>query len=103
MLKLIALIPVLPLLGVAINGLFGRRMSKRAVGLVGCGVILASLLLSAGAVLELSHLPADARYAEASLGTWMPLGPAGPHGETVTIDSGITGAEGSGTKPRCFS
>ena len=89
MLKLIGLIPVLPLLGVAINGLAGKRMSKRAVGLVGCGVILASLLLSAGAVLELKQLPQGARYYETSFGTWMPLGPVGPHGETVTIDWGF--------------
>ena len=41
MLKLIALIPLLPLLGVAVNGLWGARMSRRAVGLVACGVVLA--------------------------------------------------------------
>jgi NADH-quinone oxidoreductase subunit L len=89
MLKLIWLIPILPLLGVAINGLLGKRLSKNLVGLIGCGVVLAALLVSAGAVLELSHLPADARYFETSLGTWMPLGPVGAHGETLTIDWGF--------------
>jgi NADH-quinone oxidoreductase subunit L len=53
MLKLIWLIPILPLVGVAINGLFGKRLSRTAVGLIGCGVVLAALLVSAGAVLEL--------------------------------------------------
>ena len=43
MLKLIWLIPILPLLGVVLNGLFGRRMSRSAVGLIGCGVVAASL------------------------------------------------------------
>ena len=89
MLKLIGLIPVLPLLGVAVNGLAGKRLGSRAVGWIGCGVVLASLILSAGAVLELSHLPPDARYFETSFGTWMPLGPVGPNGESVTIDWGF--------------
>jgi len=77
MLKLIWLIPVLPLLGVAINGLLGKRLSRRAVGLIGCAVVLASFIVSAGAVLELSRLPEDARHFETSLGTWLPGGPAG--------------------------
>jgi NADH-quinone oxidoreductase subunit L len=62
MLKLIWLIPILPLFGVAINGLFGRRLGRKTVGLIGCGVVLLALLLSAGAVLELSRLPEDARH-----------------------------------------
>jgi NADH-quinone oxidoreductase subunit L len=89
MLKLIAWIPILPLLGVGWNGLFGKRMGKRAVGLVGCGVVLASFLLSCGAVLELSRLPENARIATVSLGTWLPLGVLGAHGETATIDWGF--------------
>ncbi len=43
---LIPLIPFLPLLGFAINGLYGRRMSKTAVGLIGSGTLLVSFLLS---------------------------------------------------------
>ena len=34
MLELIWLIPLLPVLGVVVNGFFGNRMSRRAVGLV---------------------------------------------------------------------
>ncbi|MBZ5639549.1 MAG: NADH-quinone oxidoreductase subunit L, partial [Acidobacteriia bacterium] len=64
MLKLIWLIPVLPLLGVAANGLFGRFMSRRAVAWVACGVVLLSLLLSLGAVTELSGLPESGRHYE---------------------------------------
>jgi len=89
MLTLIWLIPILPLAGVAINGLLGRRLPKAAVGLIGCGVILASLLLSVGAVVELAKLPADARHFETSLGTWMPLGELAPGGAGVTIDWGF--------------
>ena len=44
--SLIPLIPFLPLIGFAINGLFGRRLSKTAVGLIGSGALLASFALS---------------------------------------------------------
>ncbi len=89
MLKLIWLIPILPLFGVAINGLFGNRLSRRAVGLIGCGVVLAALVVSAGAVIELSRLPEDARYFETSLGTWIPMGPVGGAGTTAVIPWGF--------------
>ncbi|MFN0035118.1 MAG: NADH-quinone oxidoreductase subunit L [Saprospiraceae bacterium] len=44
--SLIPLIPFLPLIGFAINGLFGRRLSKNLVGLIGSGTLLASFVLS---------------------------------------------------------
>ena len=52
--QLIPLIPFLPLLGFAVNGLLGRRMSKTAVGLVGSGTLLASFLLSVACFSEVS-------------------------------------------------
>ncbi len=44
--SLIPLIPFLPLIGFAINGLFGKQMSKNMVGLIGSGTLLASFVLS---------------------------------------------------------
>ncbi|HAD11986.1 MAG TPA: NADH-quinone oxidoreductase subunit L [Saprospirales bacterium] len=44
--QLIPLIPFLPLIGFAINGLFGSRLSKTAVGVIGSGALLVSFLLS---------------------------------------------------------
>ncbi len=86
MVELIWLIPLVPLAGVAINGLLGRKMSLRAVGTVACGVVLVSLLLSVGAVWELSQLAPDDRRPEPSvLATWLPLGSWGD-GTTLTID-----------------
>src|SRR6185436_2372377 len=54
MLKLVWLIPIFPLLGFLINFLLGRklRLSERTVSVIGCGVILASLLLTIGAFYE---------------------------------------------------
>jgi NADH-quinone oxidoreductase subunit L len=89
MLKLIWLIPILPLIGVAINGLFGRRLSRQVIGLIGCGVVLAALVVSAGAVLELSRLPEDARHFETSLGTWIPMGPIGSQAAAADITWGF--------------
>jgi NADH-quinone oxidoreductase subunit L len=44
--SLIPLIPFLPFIGFIINGLFGKNLSKTAVGIIGSGVLLASFLLS---------------------------------------------------------
>jgi NADH-quinone oxidoreductase subunit L len=44
--SLIPLIPFLPLIGFAINGLFGKNLSKNMVGIIGSGTLLASFLLS---------------------------------------------------------
>ena len=44
--SLIPLIPFLPLIGFAINGLFGKRLSKNMVGLIGSGTLFASFVLS---------------------------------------------------------
>jgi NADH-quinone oxidoreductase subunit L len=39
-------IPFLPLIGFIINGLFGKQLSKNAVGLIGSGTLLGSLILT---------------------------------------------------------
>jgi len=44
--SLIPLIPFLPFIGFIINGLFGKKMSKNAVGIIGSGTVLASFVLS---------------------------------------------------------
>ena len=44
--SLIPLIPFLPLIGFAINGLFGKRLSKNLVGLIGSGTLFVSFVLS---------------------------------------------------------
>lgn len=46
MTKLTYLIPVLPLIGFLINGLGRRSLSKSMAGIIGCGTILASFVLS---------------------------------------------------------
>ncbi|HZM69144.1 MAG TPA: NADH-quinone oxidoreductase subunit L, partial [Candidatus Cryosericum sp.] len=95
MLRLLWLIPLLPFLGFLVNGLLGARvLPRRAVGVVGCSVVLLSFLLSLGGVLSLGSLPessaglavdAHAHRVTQTLYTWMPLG-EGASGQMVSID-----------------
>jgi len=44
--QLVWLIPVLPLLGFIINGLFRKKVSKTMAGVIGSGTVLASFIIS---------------------------------------------------------
>jgi len=66
------LIPVLPLLGSAFNGLLGKRAGKGAVTFVGLGVVFASLLLALSAFLAMKGMP-DHRLI-LNYGEWMGTG-----------------------------
>jgi NADH-quinone oxidoreductase subunit L len=88
MLRLVWLIPVLPLLGFLFNFLLGRRLrlSERTVSIVACGVILGSLLLTLGAFYDyaVNYAPAheNTPYVTSQEGgfphsfTWLPGGAA---------------------------
>ena len=88
MLKLVWLVPVLPLLGFLFNFVLGRklRLSERTVSLIACGVILVSMLLTLGAFYEYhwTYNPAneDKPYISSEEGgfpnsfTWLPGGAA---------------------------
>jgi len=80
------LIPVLPVIGFLINGLIGRRLPKRAVAGVACGVVLASFVLSALAVTELAGMPEDQRYMENRVATWVPAVDAGGGQKGLAVD-----------------
>lgn len=45
-LQIVWLIPLLPLVGFLLNGLFRKQLSKSLVGIIGSGVILASFIIS---------------------------------------------------------
>ena len=49
-LALIGLIPLLPLIGFVICGLFGTRLPRGAVTAIACGSVLLAFLVAAGAV-----------------------------------------------------
>ena len=67
MLDLIWLVPLLPIVGVVINGFLGRKMTLKAVGLVACTVVGLSFLITLGAVFQLAQLDPGARAHEVTL------------------------------------
>ncbi len=86
------LIPLIPLVGVVINGLFGRRIkSEKVIATIACATILTSFILSVGAVAALAQLPAEERHVEILLYDWIPSGVAHLtddelHQETATFN-----------------
>ena len=70
---LIWLIPVLPGIGAALNGLVGiRYFSKRTAGLVACGAMGAALVLSVTAFIQLLDLEAGERFYRVTIADWIP-------------------------------
>lgn len=73
MLKLLFLVPTLPLVGAIVNGLFGRRFrfSERTVAAIACGTTGLSLLIALGAIIDYSRSLAPALYRNTAFAyTW---------------------------------
>ncbi len=83
---LLWLIPILPALGFLVNGLAGPRLSKRAVSVVGCAVVIASFALSCLAVLELAGMETGHRTMENRLAAWVPAVGSGGGPATLSLD-----------------
>src|SRR6185295_9756320 len=73
-LELIWLIPLFPAAGFLINGLFGKRMPKAAVGVIASGAVLIAFIFAAGAVYQLSQLPSEQRSHEVVVYEWINAG-----------------------------
>ncbi len=57
MIKLIALVPLLPLIGFLINGLFGKHLSKMLASTIACLAIVGAFIVSFLIFLELKQTP----------------------------------------------
>jgi NADH-quinone oxidoreductase subunit L len=80
------LIPLLPGLGAAINGLIGiRSFSRRTAGLVACSTMVGALVLSVVAFWQLLGLPPEARAHDVILAPWIPSIP-------LQLDNGTIGS-----------
>ncbi len=67
------LIPLLPGIGAAVNGLAGIRFfSRRTAGVVACATMTAALVLSVAAFLQLLGLPEAERAHDVIVATWIP-------------------------------
>src|SRR5438445_13810756 len=53
MIQLVYLVPLLPLIGFVIIGLFGKNLSKGLVGVIGCGSVLGAFAIALGIFFEL--------------------------------------------------
>ena len=71
---MLALIPLLPLLGFIINASVGRRLPKTVSGSLASAVMIASFAVSAMSVWQLAALPAGARAVEQTAYTWIAAG-----------------------------
>src|SRR5213075_1146728 len=78
------LIPLLPGIGAAVNGLVGiRSFSRRTAGLVACTMMGAALTVSLIAFFQLLGLPAEERAHDVILGDWIPRIPLALHDGTI--------------------
>jgi NADH-quinone oxidoreductase subunit L len=74
MIRYLWLVPLLPFAGFAATGLLGRKLGRRWVASIACGAVLASFLISFGAVMGLSAAGGAERRVTQTLYTWMPIG-----------------------------
>jgi len=103
--RYIWLVPLLPLLGAAVNGLLGRRFrfSERVIGAVGVGSVALAFLISVGAVISYGageHALWPKPYVTSEDGafayTWIPGGAtAVTQGEGERAAAGLSAARGS--------
>ena len=75
MMDYVWLIPLFPLIGFLINGLVGKSLPKKTVGIIGSAAVGLSFLVTVAIFLELLKLPADARSVEKVVYTWIASGP----------------------------
>src|SRR5262245_4891666 len=81
---LIWLIPLLPGIGAAINGLAGvRYFSRRTAGIVACTAMAFALVVSIVAAWQLLGLPPDAREHDVVIAQWIPPIAAQIHGGSI--------------------
>ncbi len=82
--RYIWLIPLLPGLGAAVNGLVGiRTFSRKTSGLVACTMMTAALALAVVAFWQLLGLPPDARAYDVTVAQWIPRIPLALHDGSI--------------------
>ena len=68
------LVPALPLAGVLLNGLLGRKLGKRMVSIAGPGVVGAAFAVTVALFIELLGREPEARVLTQTLYTWLSAG-----------------------------
>jgi len=70
----LGLILLFPLIGVVINGLFGKKLPDRAVSFIGPAAIGLSFAVVVASFVKLLQLPEDSRVIEQTVYTWISSG-----------------------------
>ena len=71
--KWIFLIPLLPFLGFLVNGLLGRRLGDRAVGIIGCVSVAGAFAISVASFLQVDAAKPDT-FLQQDFGAWIQAG-----------------------------
>ncbi len=71
---LIFLIPLLPLLGFIINGVFGKKLGDSIVSYVGCTTVGMAFVMAVVVVHRLIGLPVEERHMVQTLWSWIAVG-----------------------------
>jgi NADH-quinone oxidoreductase subunit L len=71
---LLWLIPVLPLLGAVINGVFGKRLSRGVIGVIASGSVGLAFAISLTAFLQMLRLPEESLPIVQNYFTWIEAG-----------------------------
>ena len=75
MFEYVWLIPLFPLIGVVINGLFGKKIkNEKVIGGIASLAVFGSFLVSCGILLQLLSLPGEERHFEKTIFTWIQSG-----------------------------
>lgn len=74
MFDLVWLIPVFPLVGFLINGLFGKQFSEKTIGWIGASALGASFLVTVSILLQMIALEPGSRSVQKIVYTWMASG-----------------------------
>src|SRR2546430_12316607 len=73
-LEQIWLIPLFAAAGALLNGILGKKLPKRIIDTLACGLVGTAFAFSVGAVLQLLRLPEQQRFFRTDLFTWIPAG-----------------------------
>jgi len=70
------LIPLFPLIGVVINGLFGKKIkNEKVIGGIATLAVACSFVVACGILFQLLSLPGEERHFEKTIFTWIQAGP----------------------------
>lgn len=74
MLRLLYLIPLLPLIAAGVNGIFGKQLRRTLVSVISCGLVSFSFLIALGCFSELLKLPPAQRRVVLFFYNWIQAG-----------------------------